>query len=345
MIGYVQDAAARRGVRHAVVDTRGPRWSWAGSPLRLLAAMGSLAWGRATAPDRIHHIHIAGRGSTGRKLLLAGMARRLGCRHVLHLHDYDYAADVLRRPAWMQRRIAAMFAGADRVIALGRKDRDFVAGRLGVPADRIAILHNSVPDPGLRPAPRPGAEPTILFLGRLSERKGVPELLRALAEPELARLPWRAVLAGDGPVEAYRAEAARLGLGDRVRMPGWLGEAEVRALCRSADILVLPSHAEGMAMAVLEGLAHGLAVVTTRVGAHEEVIEDGRSGLFVPVGDVPALAAALSDLVRDPGLRDRLSRGGRALFHDRFGIDGYLGRLDELYRGACGPQLQALGAR
>ena len=88
-----------------------------------------------------------------------------------------------------------------------------------------------------------------------------------------------------------------MALSNLVEMPGWLDADEARALCARADILVLPSYAEGMAMAVIEGLAHGLAVVTTRVGAHEEAISDGETGIFVPVGDKDALAAALAKLV------------------------------------------------
>jgi glycosyltransferase involved in cell wall biosynthesis len=178
---------------------------------------------------------------------------------------------------------------------------------------------------------RIGEAPLIVFLGRLSERKGVPELLSALGSPVMAGLRWQAVLAGDGPVTEYRQQASAMGLSDRVDMPGWLDVNRTRALCRRADILVLPSHAEGMAMAVIEGLAHGLAVVTTRVGAHEEAVTDGESGLFVPVGDRDALAATLVRLVGDPALRNRLSAGARARYLSQFSMAAYQRRLEELY--------------
>src|SRR5690606_27648404 len=112
----------------------------------------------------------------------------------------------------------------------------------------------------------------LLFLGRLGPRKGVPDLLAALAGPRMHALNWRALLAGDGPLDSYRAEVRAKGLAGHVDILGWQSASQTAALCRSADILVLPSHAEGLAMAVIEGLAHGLAVVTTPVGAHPEVI-------------------------------------------------------------------------
>ncbi|MBB5222135.1 glycosyltransferase involved in cell wall biosynthesis [Amaricoccus macauensis] len=331
LVGNIVDAAAEGGVEHLVTDTRGPRWSVPGSPLRLSAALATLAGDRLAAPRRIQHIHIAGRGSTARKLVLTAAARSIGAPYVLHLHDYDYARDYTRRSPRLQAAIRAMFAAAERVIVLGNRDAGTMTGLLGVPAERVEIFHNCVPDPGETPPRRPGAAPRIVFLGQLSERKGVPELLQALASPSLAALDWQAVLAGDGPVEGYRADADRLGLANRVSMPGWLGLTDTRALCADADILVLPSYSEGMAMAVIEGLAHGLAVVTTRVGAHEEAITDGRTGRFVPVGDVSALAGALARLVADPTERARLGSEGRALFLSRFSMSAYMRRLDGLY--------------
>ena len=172
----------------------------------------------------------------------------------------------------------------------------------------------------------------LLFLGRLGERKGVPELLDALANPAVAAQPWRAVLAGDGPVDFYRSQVDARGLSDRVTLPGWVGEPEVRALCARADFLLLPSRSEGMAMAVIEGLASALLVVTTRVGAHGEAIDEGVDGIFVPVGDPSTLAETLARLLRDPAERARLSAGARAKYLTRFTIARYVERLASFYR-------------
>ena len=125
---------------------------------------------------------------------------------------------------------------------------------------------------------------------------------------------------------------------ERVNFTGWLDEPRVRALCADADILVLPSHAEGLAMAVLEGLSYGLAVVTTPVGAHPEVIEPGISGLFVPPGDVDALAAALQRLIDDKDLRRRLGMAARLRFLEKFDVRAYAGRLAQLHRNVLSKQ-------
>lgn len=344
LVGYICGSANQSGRIHFVTDTRGSRWSVAMSPVRLLGACLVMAKDRITVPARIHHIHVAGRGSTSRKLILTQAARLLGCSHILHLHDYDYASDFAARSPWKQTLIRRMFQKADRVVALGQRDRMTLVTRLGVDKRRVVVARNCVPDPGAHNA-QVNETPLIVFLGQLSERKGVKELLLALSRPIMKKLQWRAVLAGDGPVESYLRQAADLGLSDHVKMPGWLDVEQTRTLCAQADILVLPSHAEGMAMAVIEGLAHGLAVVTTRVGAHDEVISDGETGLFVPVGDENALAETLARLVAHPEIRKHLSSNGRARYLSEFSMKAYMKSLDKLYEAVSTQHLRTVGAQ
>jgi glycosyltransferase involved in cell wall biosynthesis len=328
---------------YCVIDTRGPwflgsaHWRISLSILYLLAAAVRVTWARIAGHPRLVHVNITGRGSTWRKLVVTAIVRALALPYVLHIHDCDYAADVRARRWLMQRLVRGMFATAAQIVVLGTQAEHTLRAALALPDARILVLPNAVPDP--HPTLRASvdvaaARPVhLVFLGYLSARKGVPELLEALASPGLAALPWRATLAGGGPVEEFRARAAALGLADRVAFPGWIDQPAASALCAAADILVLPSHAEGLAMSVLEGLAHGLAVVATPVGAHVEVIEPDKSGLLVPPGDVAALAAALSRVIGDPALRERLRAGARKRFLDRFDVRSYSVRLARLHVG------------
>jgi glycosyltransferase involved in cell wall biosynthesis len=150
--------------------------------------------------------------------------------------------------------------------------------------------------------------------------------------------PWRATLAGGGPVEEFRNLAKELGVVERLDFPGWLDQGGVRALCTDADVLVLPSYAEGLAMSVLEGLAHGLAVIATPVGAHSEVIEPEVSGIMVPPGDVAALANALVRVIEDESLRGRLARAARKRFLEAFDVRRYAARLVQVHAGMFAPQ-------
>jgi glycosyltransferase involved in cell wall biosynthesis len=128
--------------------------------------------------------------------------------------------------------------------------------------------------------------------------------------------------------------AAELGLADRLRFHGWLGHAETYALARSADIFVLPSHAEGQAMSLIEAMAHGLAIVATPVGAHLEAVEPDRDALLVAPGDVPSLAAALATLIQDPRRRLELGAAARRRYLAGFTVDGYARRLWAVHQAA-----------
>jgi glycosyltransferase involved in cell wall biosynthesis len=329
---------------YRVIDTRGPwflgsaRWRIPLSAVYLVAAAFRIAWARIAGRPSLLHVNITGRGSTTRKLALTAVARAVALPYVLHIHDYDYAADIDARGGLMQRLVRGMFAAAAQIITLGAEAERTLGAALALPDAPILVLPNAVPDP--HPAPRAtaaAAEPAhLVFLGYLSARKGVPELLEALASPVLAALPWRATLAGGGPVDEFRARAAAFGLADRVAFPGWIDQPAASALCAAADILVLPSHAEGLAMSVLEGLAHGLAVVATPVGAHTEVIEPEQSGLLAPPGDVAALSAALGRVIGDQALRERLRSGARKRFLDRYDVRSYAVRLTQLHVGLLG---------
>ena len=347
-MGYFLAALPRAAETPAyrVVDTRGP-WFLGTAPCRIpLSALYLLSAAFRTAREGIArrpsllHVNITGRGSTMRKLVLTAVARAAALPYVLHIHDYDYAADVCARGRLTRRVVRGMFAAAAQTIVLGTEAERSIRAALVLPDARMLVLPNAVPDPN--PVPRAAMNVLaanrvhLVFLGYLSARKGVPELLEALASPALCALPWRATLAGGGPVDEFRARAAALGLADRVAFPGWIDQSAASALCAVADILVLPSHAEGLAMSVLEGLAHGLAVVATPVGAHAEVIEPEQSGLLVPPGDVAALGAALIRVIGDPALRERLRAGARQRFLDRYDVRAYAARLARLHVGLLG---------
>ena len=346
-MGYFLQACqmTHQGPRYRIVDSRGP-WYIGASPLHIAGAIiyfGRAAlimlWTRVSSPC-VAHVNITGRGSTIRKVILSALARAIGLRYVLHLHDYDYAEYYRSRGTFFRGLIATMFRNAEAVVVLGRRDLDVVSQSLQLRRDRMIVLHNAVPDPlpNLNRTPCSRKPCHLLFLGYLSARKGVPNLLRALASPTMKRRRWRATVAGGGPIEEFRKLADDLGILNRLCFPGWLDQVGVSALCADADVLVLPSHAEGLAMSVLEGLSHGLAVITTPVGAHSEVIEPDVSGILVPPGDISALADALVSVIEDETLRYRLSRGARERFLEGFDVRRYAVRLGQLHAGLLVPQ-------
>ena len=255
---------------------------------------------------------------------------------------------------WMARARRADAAVGARHVRRGRANPHLGAeaertlrDALALPDAPILVLPNAVPDPHPAPGSTRGvgaADPAHSYSSAIS---ATARACRSCWGPwrvrRWRRLPWRATLAGGGPVDEFRARAAALGLANRVAFPGWIDQPAASALCAAADILVLPSHAEGLAMSVLEGLAHGLAVVATPVGAHAEVIEPEQSGLLTPPGDVAALRAALIRVIGDRALRERLRAGARQRFLDRYDVRSYAVRLARLHVGLLGDR-SLLGA-
>ncbi len=279
------------------------------------------------------HVNLSSSGSTLRKVMLCRVARLLGIPYVIHLHGSRFRQFFEATGRFSRSEIVGMFCGADRVLVLGRLWQQFLTFHMPDIADRIHVLPNASRRPPLPVSRTPGVA-KIVFLGEVGRRKGVPLLLEALSSARDLE-GWCAVIAGNGELEAARQQIARLGLADRVSLPGWLGPNQVEALLASADILVLPSSDENLPMSIIEAMAQGLAVVATPAGAVEDIIRHGETGLLVPHGDKAALAAALRRLLTDPQLRLRLGRAAQTFHKANLEIGPYLGRLVEIWSAAA----------
>lgn len=281
----------------------------------------------------IVHINLSSFGSTYRKMIIARWARLLGIAYVLHLHGAEYQTFWSADQSLLATQIRAMFDNAGGIVVLGRVWADFVAKRAPASAERIVIIPNAAAAPSTKHVGG-GDKVHILFLGRLGKRKGVPQLIAALEH--MRDLPgWRATIAGDGDVEEARAQISRLGLADRVAIPGWVGADDVASLIATADILTLPSFAENLPVSVIEGMAAGLAVVTTPVGAVNDIVRDDESGLLIEPGDVEALSVALTRLTTDEHLRKRLGQSAKQIHREKLDPEPFAAALINCWKSAC----------
>jgi glycosyltransferase involved in cell wall biosynthesis len=335
LVTHLADALPERlpGVRVDILDTYGPG-AFAAMPFSFAAALLKVIL-RALA-GRLHllHIHMAAYGSVVRKCVLAMAAIWIGVPTIMHLHGAEFDEFWRNLSAQRRRLLVYVLWRCARVIVIGNYWREFVVNELGLDPGRVVLIHNGVPAalPAFSHRKIAGNPPRLLMLGELGARKGTPELVAALARPELRQAEWTATLAGDGDIDHFRTTVAALGLSTRIRVPGWQSPTQVRALLQEADILVLPSHQEGLPMAILEAMASSAAVIATPVGSIPDAITDRETGLLVPCGDPAALARAILELLNDTALRQRLSANALARFDRSFTIDATSRAVAELYR-------------
>jgi glycosyltransferase involved in cell wall biosynthesis len=172
----------------------------------------------------------------------------------------------------------------------------------------------------------------LLSVGRLSKEKGHAELVRAVARIHRTEpaLPIRLLLVGDGPEAApLKALCRELKIESRVLFAGH--QATVRDYYAAADIFVLPSHSEGSPNVLLEAIDADLPIVATAVGGISEMVGNEVEALLVRRGDGEALAGAITRLVHDEALRERLKSAGRKLL-DRHTPEKFFRNLATIFR-------------
>src|SRR2546430_63653 len=201
---------------------------------------------------------------------------------------------------WAARR-------SDRVVAISSYTADEVRELVQVPIEVIPYTTSPPPPPVPRAARRsPGAPFTVLFVGRLVERKGVSHLVDAVSLL-LPGADVRLVIVGDGPERArIEARVRERGLDGRVAVRGQVSDAELQAAYAGAGAVVLPAvgdrrgDTEGLGGALLEAMNHRVPLIASAIGGITDIVEDGVSGLLVPPGHPPAFGAAPSRLAGPP---------------------------------------------
>lgn len=261
-------------------------------------------------------------------------ARRAGVPVVV---TAEMAVDLWKGPIerFVDRRLATC---CDKLVGNSRAVVDFYAG-LGVPADRLEMIHSGVaddPPPAVDPAAVrveigfPRDAKLALFVGRLAPQKRVADLLKVLDLLQHVQPDLRTAIVGDGPLRGSLEKLARqLELTDRVRFLGH--RDDVPRLMAAADVVALPSEYEGLPNVVLEAMIQAKPVVATAAPGTTEVVVDGVTGVLAPVGSLPLLARGLRDLIRDPRRAAALGAAGRERALAEFRADAMVARFADLY--------------
>ncbi|WP_229076569.1 glycosyltransferase [Actinoplanes sp. DH11] len=303
--------------------------------LRLRLTGSSPRLDRALADQRpdLVHAHFGGDG-----WLVSGAARRAGVPLVVTVHGHD----VTRQPEApgvhglrYRRNLHTVFRRATLIVAVSEVIRDRAVARGADPA-KVRVHHTGVPLPPALPAVPKRWD--VIFVGRLVPKKGVDDLLTALATMHSPRP--RALFIGDGPLEtAMRARAGQLRL-DATFLGSQPPDVVQRHLAE-ARMLVAPSKTapdgdtEGLPTTILEAAALGLPVVATHHSGIPEAVIHHETGLLCPEADPTALAAAMTRLLGDASLRHKLGAQGRRRVAAAFDLREQTRKLEHLYDEAA----------
>ncbi len=237
----------------------------------------------------------------------------------------------------LDKRVMRRF---DRVIAVSdRIRRDLITA--GVPPDRIRLLHNAIVIANYRRDTAAGIleslvgkvlpRPVIVSIGRLSPEKGHVDLVEALRLMATRGRHVSTVLAGDGPSRAeLTARIRAAGLQEWVHLPGYV--TQPARLLQDADLMVLPSHTEGLPNAALEALAMRVPVLATDVGGTPEVVFDGETGMLIPARSPERMAAGIIDFLDNRARWQQWTERGCKMVEEQFNFTIRTRKLEALYQ-------------
>jgi glycosyltransferase involved in cell wall biosynthesis len=256
---------------------------------------------------------------------------------IAHEHTWSFEGQPLRRVA--DRHVVARFS--DAVIAVSEADRRRMVAEIGMPEERVVLIHNGIDGDGSGDGERvrrelglpPGA-PVLIQTATLRPQKAVEVMIAATAILRRTYPELRLLVAGQGDVARLQGVASAQGVGDGVLLLG--PRFDVADLLAAASVGVLSSDFEGMPLAVLEYMAAGLPVVATAVGGVPEIVREGETGFLVARRDPAALAERVSRLLGDPALARDMGERGRRRQREAFSRQAMVGAVTTLYERLLG---------
>ncbi len=227
---------------------------------------------------------------------------------------------------------------SDAITAVSSYLKEQTVRDFGVPADRVDVVPNfvdtSVYHPGKEPCHRetlaPDGEKILMHISNFRAVKKVLDTVEILARVT-KRIPARLILIGDGPERPrVQARAEELGVADKVVFLG--RHDSVAELLSCADVFLLPSSKESFGLVALEAMACGAPVVASDVGGIPEVVPHGEAGFLCSVGDVDAMAVAVTNILKDEELHARFVMNGLAVVAEKFTAEFVVPQYEDVYR-------------
>ncbi len=323
---------ALRALKAALAMSRQAERSW---PYHLMYFVEACTLADWFERDGIDHVHAHFGTNSTEVAMLAHLLSGVPYSFTVHgPEEFD-------KPKFLH--LASKIRHAEFVVAISSYGRSQLWRWL--PADqwrKVQVVHCALEKPFFEAAERIVSQqaPRFVNVGRLCAQKGQLLLIEAAAVLAREGRVFELVLAGDGEMrDAIEAAIRRHDLSSRVRITGWIDSATVRAEMLAARALVLPSFAEGLPVVIMEAMAVGRPVISTRIAGIPELVRDGTDGWLVPPGSLEDLAAAMRDCLDADA--DRLARMGlsaRARVEQRHDVDTEAAKLRQHFESVVTPQ-------
>ena len=244
----------------------------------------------------IFHIHMASYGSTFRKGLYIDVLKNKNKNIILHIHGAEYLVFYEKLSENKKLRVQNIWKKADKIIVLSeqwKQDffkifnlKSFVVINNGINIKKLKLANSKVKE----------CRNNFLFLGRIGKRKGAYDLIEAM-ENIIKKFPKiKLYMAGDGEVEEIKKLIQNKNLGENIVVVGWVNFDKKIDLLNKVATVVLPSYNEGLPMTILEGMAAGKVIISSKVGAIPEVISSD-NGILIDAGNITELSKAIIDIL------------------------------------------------
>jgi len=276
--------------------------------------------------EGVRHVHA--HFATGATAVAVYLHELIGVSYSFTAHAKDIYRHSVDRDSLERKLRSASFA-----VTVSDYNRRYLSGFDG--SDRVVRIYNGLeldryaPNGSAREEP-----PLVLAVGRLVEKKGFDDLVRACSSLRNYGRSFRCLIVGKGELEGeLRRMIGKLGLEEHVELAGPIPREELVPIYRRASVVVAPSvvgadgNREGLPTVVAEAMALGVPVVATDVTGIPELVEDGRTGLLVPQRQPKALAAAIGRVLADSAWAGALARAGRARVERDFDLRVNVARL------------------
>ena len=249
---------------------------------------------------KILHIHCASRGSFMRKSLVALLGNALGKKTIIHVHGGLFQ-NFYNSSVFMTFIVRSILRSCDRVICLTADWGKTFSEDLHL--TNLSVLLNPVKEYQLQPSRTPSNSISLLFMGTITENKGIFELVDYLQKnPYYLESKIKLTICGEGESDRLISLINRENSVSNIFFAGWVNGTKKDELISDNDIFILPSFYEGLPMAILEAMSAGKPIISTSVGGIPSVVKPDHNGWLIEPGKINQLDSVLDQIFNKPSL-------------------------------------------